>query len=439
MDSRNSPPGLQEACPGTDAHHTTREPSLEIWLGKGDDNAMASHVLHEATLALLFLVTTTEAFTGAPALYAPQQRRAPGCSSATPGLLKQCVKIYRRPKRPLAMRGELRGVPPRLPGNREAVSMGSIAVDDAVERFYGQPAEDPAKDLGGPSRGPKNMQILVGMSLAVAVAAVTSLPVSAHVSAHTISGAMSGMVGVALLGNPLFGGSFGARMNHSFQNLVPLIDAAINKGVLCGAYAAVYGAITIFAPGGSATLCVVGSAAATALASTATEITLDRQLAKACELNRAYLLSRRKGEPRLAAMQQIWAQRRTRDAGGAKAFLSASKPLTGAQRLGLNVWGFEVFYLSWHALTIASPWVGATVPGHAVGAAIAGACYAVSLPLGEAFRDGLAANSAASLAQRLRAWVRAVRMRWSEMTLTSMQYSLRFAFYKVVYDSLVLA
>ena len=75
------------------------------------------------------------------------------------------------------------------------------------------------------------------------------------------------------------------------------------------------------------------------------------------------------------------------------------------------------------------------------------------MALGEAFRDasreGLAARSLAayesgqtaqpSIAHRTRAWVRAVRARWREMTLTSIYFSLRFAVYKVVYDLLVLA
>jgi len=261
------------------------------------------------------------------------------------------------------MRGELCGFHPRLLGNLEVaqqagqVSMRSMAVDDAVEIFHGEPSEDLAKH-----------HLFVGISLAVALAAVINLPVSAHVSAHTISGAVAGMAAVALLGNekkggdPLFGGSFGASMNKHYHNLVPLMDAAINKGVLCGTYAAACGAFSVLAPGAPATLCVVGSAATTALASTATEMAIDRNIAEARELRRAYLLSRQEGVSRLAALRQLWAQRRTRDAGGTKAFWSATK---------LNVWGFEVFYLSWNALTNAAPWIGATVPGHAVGAAIA--------------------------------------------------------------------
>jgi hypothetical protein len=304
--------------------------------------------------------------------------------------------------------------------NREIVS--HVGVNDAFQRLYPEPTEDLAK------------AVVVGVSLAVGLAAVLNLPVTTHVSAHAMAGAVSAITAVVLLGNPFFGGDFGNRMNKSYQNLVPLLSAAFNKAVVCGTYAAAYGAITSMIPATVVTASVVGvatvgvAAMVTGLAATASELAVDGNLAMARQLKLAYLHARNKGMSRLMVLQHLWAQRSMSDSWCAKAFWSSTK---------LNIYGFEVFYLSWHALASASPWIGETIAGNLVGGAVAGAIYAASMALAEIIRDASRdGHSASSLAFQLRAWVAAVRARASEMTFQSLAAGVRFASYKVAYDTL---
>jgi len=397
-------------------------------------------------LLLLSAAAAADAFAGPAAPHALQQRRGLHASNSCGGRGVQ-VHCMKKPRAVLAHRGGIGVVAPRLPEheleidqlvypgwraealersfaldarNREIVS--EVGVGDAFKSLYPEPTEDLAK------------VVVVGVSLAVGLAAVLNLPVTTHVSAHAMSGAVSAITAVVLLGNPFFGGDFGHRMNKSYQNLVPLLSAAFNKAVVCGTYAAAYGAITSMVPASAVTVSMVSvatvatSALVTGLAATMTELTVDGNLAKAHQLKLAYSLARVKGMSRLMAVQHLWAQRPMRDSWCAKAFWSATK---------LNIWGFEVFYLSWHALASASPWIGQTIVGNLVGGAVAGAIYAASMALADiirdASRDGLAASS---LACQLRAWVWAVRARASEMTLQSFAAGVRFASYKVVYDTL---
>ncbi|KAJ1487257.1 hypothetical protein T484DRAFT_3629675 [Baffinella frigidus] len=416
MGSRPTPLGLRRSH--ADARHDFHDPSAahrpEIWLGKGRGYAGSTH--GRQALALLFIATTANAFTGTMSPHAPRQRRGlhKNSNACGPGLQKHCMKVSRP-------RTKLRGFAPRMPGmpgNREAFSMGGIAVDDAASRFYGEPTEDLAKI------------VLVGGSMGVVLAAVLQLPSTGfHLSAHTISGATAGMAAVVLLGNPLFGGSFGASVNKSYQNLLPLLAAAFNKGVVCGTYAAAHGAMSTLAPVASVTAGIVKvgiAAMVTALAASATEVTVDSKLLAQI---RGYRCARAQGTSRLAALRQLWAQRSISSIGGRKAFWSATK---------LNVCCFQVFHLTFHFLETSSPWIGATVFGHAIGGAIAGASYAASMALSEALSEASRGKGRGPTA-RLRLWVGGMRARASEMRFASLNFSFRFACYKAVFDSMVRA
>jgi len=280
---------------------------------------------------------------------------------------------------------------------------------DVSAAMIGQPTEDIAKAA------------TISITATVAIAAFFNLPAIAGTLAyHTLAGGASGIAALALSGNTLLDASV-SRVSqyygHFLRPFSKVLGALAERGFMCGTYAAVYAVVAGLAPGAAG---VSIAAMVTAVVTTAVTEPLER-------LKLVYRRARIGGKSHLAALADLWRQRSMKSLGGRGSLWSAAK---------LNIWGFEVFYLAWHAVEHLSPWIGATVAGNLVGGALSGAAYAASMLLGKSFAESRERWSAQLVATKLRAWFVGLRAQGHEVTLSSLAAGVRFAVYKVAYDSI---